>query len=233
MAALQTLDVGNSSLGLVTWHGDDAELVRFVDPVDAAAAVHAPLRVLSVNGDRLAGFLAALPAARRAEVQLLDGVPVRLADERLAGSAGADRLAVAVALLPGPGVCVDAGTAVTVDLVDGTGTYLGGFIAPGPRAAMAGLAGAAPALPALPGGPVPIRPGVDTHGALSAGAWGLAVGGIDRLVAAAFEALGAEVPVVATGGWGPAWAADSGLPHVRVDPLFVHRGIRLWSVPAC
>ena len=160
----------------------------------------------------------------------LEGPPLVLADPRLAHTAGSDRLANALAV-DGPAVVVDAGTAVTLDLVAADGTYLGGFIAPGPRAALAGLAQATAALPGLLGEPVPIEPGVETLGALSAGGWGLGVGGVDRLVRAAraHPAVGASAVVWATGGWGAAWAEASDHEAIRRDPLLVHRGIRRWA----
>jgi type III pantothenate kinase len=223
---LLTVDVGNSSVGVASWDGESAVLRSFARPEDAAALVDGEALVLSVNAERLEAFRRAVGGV---ELTVLEGVPLPLADPRLAETAGRDRLAVAMALLPGSAIAVDAGTAVTLELVDGDGVYHGGFIAPGPAAGLAGLHAAAPALPLLPGGPVPIAPGGETLAALSAGAWGLAVGGVDRLVTEARRALGGNVPVIATGGWGRDWAAASALEGVRVDPLLVHRGILAWA----
>jgi type III pantothenate kinase len=223
---LLTVDVGNSSVGVATWDGESAVLRSFTRPEEAATLVDGGALVLSVNADRLEAFRRAVGGG---ELTVLEGVPLPLADPRLAETAGRDRLAVAMALLPGPAIAVDAGTAVTIELVDGDGVYHGGFIAPGPAAALAGLHAAAQALPLLPGDPVPIVPGSETLAALSAGAWGVAVGGVDRLVFEARRQLGEDVPVVATGGWGGAWAAASTHAGVRADPLLIHRGIRTWA----
>lgn len=200
MTTVQTVDVGNSSVGVATWSGEDASLERESDPRKAAGLITGPARVLSVNAARLEALLSELSVDLRDQLQILQGVPLPVASSSLARSAGHDRLAAARALLPGPAVVVDAGTAVTVDLVDASGTYIGGFIAPGPAAASAGLSLAAPALPKVLGRALSLVPGQETLSALEAGAWGLAVGGVDRLVSEARRALGVSAPVVATGG---------------------------------
>ena len=184
--------------------------------------------IISVAPARLQSLLAALP--RGAKARVLERAPTDLGEPQLLSSAGADRLAVALALRPGPAVAVDAGTAVTVEVVDAAGRYVGGFIAPGPASAAAGLSLAAPRLPRAGGTPAPLKPGAGTDAALSAGVWGLAVGGVDRLVEAALEALGGgSIRVVATGGWGESWSRDTRLRGVELDPVLVHRGIERWA----
>lgn len=233
MDARQTVDVGNSSVGVATWDARGARFAQFREPEDAARTIEGPAAVIAVNATRFERFRAALDPGTRAGLVRPAGIPLPVADPRLGASAGADRLAAALALLPGPAIAVDGGTALTVDLVDGGGVYRGGYIAPGPRAALAGLVRAAPALPMLAGEPVSSQPGLDTRQALAAGTWGLFVGGVDRLVTTARELLGAGVPVVATGAWGLHWAAASALTDLAVDELLVHRGIRIWARAAC
>jgi pantothenate kinase type III len=224
-----TVDVGNSSVGVACWEAGGPRLRRHDRPEDAAAGLGGEVAVISVSPPRLARLLAALPPGARARV--LVAAPVGLGSPELLRSAGADRLAVALALRPGPAVAVDAGTAVTVEIVDGAGRYRGGFIAPGPGASLAGLAEATAQLPRLPAREVPLAPGADTVAALAAGAWGLAVGGVDRLVEEAVAALGAgpAVRVVATGGWSEAWLRASRLTGVDLDLALVHRGILRWA----
>jgi type III pantothenate kinase len=224
-----TVDVGNSSVGVARWRDGGPRLVGHLQPEDAAAGLAGDVAIVSVSPPRLARLLAALPPGARARV--LRVAPADLGPAELLRSAGADRLAVALALRPGPAVAVDAGTAVTVEVVDRAGRYVGGFIAAGPAAALAGLAQATAQLPPLDAQPVPLRPGTGTAAALGAGAWGLAVGGVDRLVEEALAMLGgaAGVRVVATGGWGAAWRQDSRLAGVELDPALVHHGIRRWA----
>jgi pantothenate kinase type III len=225
---LFTVDVGNSSIGVARWEGGVPSLQRHAEPRAAAATLSGEVAVISVAPARLAQLLAALPPAARARV--LERAPPDLGDPGLLSSAGADRLAVALALRPGPAVAVDAGTAVTVELVDAAGRYLGGFIAPGPAAAAAGLSLAAPRLPKLDGAPAPVRAGSGTEAAIRAGLWGQAVGGVDRIVESALESLGGgAIRIVATGGWGAAWAGNTRHGGVEVDPVLVHRGIERWA----
>ena len=247
---MRTVDVGNSSVSVGVWEGDRCRVTRCADLEQAVSLLGASAVGIAVSGPRWEALQAALVAAGSEPVRRLQGVPrtLALAAPSLAGSAGSDRLAAALAVGPGPAVVVDAGTAVTVDIVDGAGAYCGGFIAPGPAAGLAGLARATEALPDLPAKAVDLVPGLETQGALSAGAWGLAVGGVDRLVQAALESLseaaGRQAParesaagsrcveLWATGGWGAAWAAASrleGAEAIQVDPALVHRGVAAWA----
>jgi len=237
-----TLDVGNSSVGLGIWTGADVRLERVADPAAAAARLGElgplPAVGVSVSEPRWDELVGRLREAQRGEPRRLTGLPLALAEVSLERTAGVDRLVTARAALPGPAVIVDAGTAVTVDVVDADGVFLGGFIAPGPATGLDGLVRAAPALPSLAGTPVDIAPGVETEGALSAGAWGLVVGGVDRLVEACFARLdqegagaGAQAVVHATGGWGAPWAAASryAARGVRTDEALAHRGVDDWA----
>jgi type III pantothenate kinase len=223
-----SVDVGNSSIGVVAWEGGSPRLTRHADPESATEGLYGDVAIIAVSKARLARMLIALPAEARPRV--LERPPVGLGAPDLLATAGADRVAAALALLPGPAIAVDAGTAATVELVDGKGRYLGGFIAPGPAAAAAGLAEATARLPRLDGAPAPLKPGGETRAALAAGTWGLAVGGLDRLVELARAALGGDsVRVVATGGWSEAWKRDSRISSVELDDMLVHRGILRWA----
>jgi len=225
-----TIDVGNSSVGVGIWEGGRLEVRRDASPERAAAGIRGEVVAITVAPPRLAALLAALPPDVAAAVRQLRAPPADLGPAELLQSAGADRVANALALLPGPGIAVDAGTAVTVDVVDARGRYLGGCIAAGPAAAAEGLARATEQLPLIPGEPVELEIGTTTRAAMTAGAWGMAVGGVDRLVELALAALGgAGAPIVATGSWGPAWAAASRHSRVRVDRDLVHRGIARWA----
>jgi type III pantothenate kinase len=94
---------------------------------------------------------------------------------------GRDRLAAAVAAVTlksadRPAVVVDAGSAVTVDLVAASGEFLGGAILPGWRAMSQALSAVTDALPAvseLPLDPPPPALGTSTERALASGLyWG-------------------------------------------------------------
>lgn len=226
-----TVDVGNSSVGVGVWERGRVSVRQERDPARAASLIVGEAAVISVAPARLDALLGALDPHLAATMRVLDAAPADLADPVLLASAGADRVASALAVRPGPAIVVDAGTAVTVDVVDADGVFRGGFIAAGPAAAAAALAGGASQLPATTGGPSPLRIGGETASALSAGLWGQAVGGVDRLVDLARESLPSarDVRLLATGGWGSSWAADSAHSGIECDPHLVHRGIARWA----
>ena len=104
-------------------------------------------------------------------------------------------------------IVIDAGTAITVDFVDGHGVHHGGAIAPGVGPMLAGLHAAAPALPELSARDAlamtvsQTQPwGADTEPAMALGARGAAVGLVHTLVDRFALAYGAYPRVIATGG---------------------------------
>jgi pantothenate kinase type III len=226
-----TVDVGNSSISVGRWLDGHVTVERFGDPRQAAARLDGRVAVVSVAPARLAALLEALPPGRAEDVVVLARAPADLGPEELLASAGADRVAVALAARPGPAVVIDAGTAVTVEIVEASGRFAGGFIGPGPSSSSSGLSAVAAQLPRLCGEPVPIVAGTRTSAALAAGVWGMAVGGVDRLVDAALAALPPDPAprLLATGGWGAAWASDTRHRGVLVDRDLVHRGIARWA----
>lgn len=230
-----TVDVGNSSVGIGVWDGGRVMVRREADPARAAGLIASEsvsaIALISVAPERLEALLSALDPSHREALRVLDTPPDDLAEPAQLSSAGADRIANVLAVRPGPVIVVDAGTAVTVDVVDADGVFRGGFIAAGPAAAATALAGNAAQLPTTAGGPSPLRVGGETLSALSAGLWGQAVGGVDRLVELASTALAParNIRLVATGGWGAAWAADSAHAGIECDAQLVHRGIARWA----
>lgn len=119
---------------------------------------------------------------------------------------GIDRLLDAVAakrrLASGePAVLVDAGSAVTVDWLDGSHTFCGGAIYPGLRLMARALNDHTALLPLVTvRGPVPAVPAPETVPAMEAGIFHAVVGGIEKIV----RSLAARSPVPArlfvTGG---------------------------------
>jgi type III pantothenate kinase len=145
-------------------------------------------------------------------------------------SIGADRLANAVAAkekFGAPSVVVDFGTAVTFDVVDRHGNYVGGIIAPG-LAVMTGYLHEKTAL--LP--KIKIRQTNATVGKNTAEAMLIgAVHGYRGLIRELIGRLKLELkcstlPVVATGGYAALMA--QGLPEITaVEPLLTLEGLRL------
>ncbi|MBC8001808.1 MAG: type III pantothenate kinase [Opitutaceae bacterium] len=143
---------------------------------------------------------------------------------------GADRLANAVAAqarFGAPVVVVDFGTAVTFDVVDGAGNYVGGIIAPGLAAMTDYLHEKTALLPRIKIREVKAVIGKNTEEAMLIGA----VHGYRGLVRELIRGLKTELnvrklPVVATGGYAKLIAA--GLPDIdAVDPALTLEGVRL------
>ena len=140
---------------------------------------------------------------------------------------GPDRLMAAVAAVACAGtpvIPVSLGTAIVVDAVSAAGEYLGGMIAPGIRPASDALTQATSALYAVTWEPSTSVIGRSTHDALTNGLHHLMLGGIERMIDATRQALGASAPVVMTGGWASAVAPVLRDP-VIVEPFLVLHGI--------
>ena len=145
------------------------------------------------------------------------------------GSIGPDRLANAVAArhdFGAPVVVVDFGTAVTFDVVNARGNYVGGIIAPGLAAMTDYLHERTALLPRIRIGDVKSAIGKSTEHAMLAGA----VLGYRGLVRELIRQLKRELktkrlPVVATGGY--AQLIARGLPEIsRVVPGLTLEGLR-------
>jgi type III pantothenate kinase len=148
-------------------------------------------------------------------------------------SIGPDRLANAVAArqrFGAPVVVVDFGTAVTFDVVDGRGSYVGGIIAPGLAAMTSYLHEKTALLPKIQIRDIKTAIGKSTQEAMLIGAVhgyrGLVRGLIVELKR---ELRAGKLPVVATGGYAKLIAAK--LPEISaVAPDLTLEGLRLvWT----
>jgi type III pantothenate kinase len=99
-------------------------------------------------------------------------------------------------------IIVDAGTAITVDFVDGEGVFQGGAIGPGLNMMLEALHEKTAALPSLRFEPVgDDQPfGKQTHQAMLLGVQAAARGMVRHLIERYSEAYGAYPQIVATGG---------------------------------
>jgi type III pantothenate kinase len=116
---------------------------------------------------------------------------------------GADRVANAVAAVAdhgAPVVVVDFGTATTIDVVDATGAYLGGAIAAGIETSAEALFRRAARLSAVDLEPPTRVIGRNTRESVQAGLLLGEAAMVDGLVRRVWIELGAECPVLATGG---------------------------------
>jgi type III pantothenate kinase len=143
---------------------------------------------------------------------------------------GADRLANSVAACKRfgtPVVVVDFGTAVTFDVVDATGNYIGGIIAPGLAAMTDYLHEKTALLPRIKITEPKKVVGKSTEQAMLAGAVYGYRGLVRELIGELKRELKAKrLPVVATGGYAKLIAA--GLPEISaVEPNLTLEGLRL------
>jgi type III pantothenate kinase len=155
-------------------------------------------------------------------------------DLRAPERVGTDRLAAAVAaneLRPPQrsAIVVDAGTAVTVDLITNDGVFRGGAILPGIRTAAEALASATDALPLLENldlSSAPAAIGKSTQEAMRSGiVWGC-VGAVRELILQLSAAVPDVPHVFCTGGDGIHLARLIDR-DMKFDPNLVLRGVAL------
>jgi type III pantothenate kinase len=243
---LIAVDVGNSALklGLFSSRNSDSNPSPFSVVRIAIAAeldrteLHLPPEpilwsVVSVNRSSEADLRQWLRRERRDdEYRLLtyDVLPLQLA-VRFPDRVGVDRLVSSVAVnhrrrAEEPAIIVDAGTAVTVDVVDRAGVFQGGAILPGLRTAARSLAVSTDALPTTDPLDNDVQPSVigkSTEEAIRSGViWG-AVGAVKELVARMRQELDCCAPVFCTGGQGQFLSRLLG-PGVQFLPHLVLEG---------
>ncbi len=250
---LLVVDVGNTQTHFGVFREGEAEIAehwRFAtvrestgDELGAALANLLSLRGLSftdVNASIVSSTVPQLSeqwtamAQRYLGQQMLvvgptirTGMPIRMDNPH---EVGADRLVNAVAAyerVRDTCVVVDFGTAITYDAVSGAGEYLGGIITPGAEISIDALYERAAKLPKVELAPPRSLIGKSTVDAIRSGivyGFGAQVDGITRRLRAE---LGANTPVIATGG-----LAHELVPFVEetideVDDLLTLTGLRL------
>jgi type III pantothenate kinase len=141
---------------------------------------------------------------------------------------GVDRWLAALAgyhLANGAACVIDAGTALTIDIVDQAGVHLGGTIAPGLALMIDGLTRNTAQLRLdafAPGDAVP----TNTAAAISGGCRDAFAGGIERMYRRIRSEFGAEIPCFVTGGEAPLIMESCAMP-MRAVPDLVLRGLAL------
>ena len=161
--------------------------------------------------------------------------PERTGVDRLLAAHCAFRHVNENALIKRSVIVVQAGTAVTVDLVDSKGVFLGGAIMPGLGLSLQLLAAGTDLLPWLGNHAVDVRPtlpGRNTEQAISAGVNAALVGGTSHLVDRyrRESSNGKEIKVIVTGGDGQLL-----IPHIA-EPVellehAVLRGLSYIGIP--
>jgi type III pantothenate kinase len=202
-------------------------VVKFTDGVRLeGAALCSVVPRATPMACRMAGRLWQLPCLELTP-KTLRGVGI---DYPQPHTIGPDRLANAVAArhrFGAPAVVVDFGTAVTFDVVDRAGNYVGGIIAPGLAAMTDYLHEKTALLPRIRVREVKSPIGKSTEQAMLVGAVHGYRGLIRELVMELKRELKVKrLPVVATGGYARLIAAK--LPEITaVDALLTLEGLRL------
>lgn len=213
------IDVGNTRVGVATWHGDEVKTPLSVATNDKAAFREAyeahveavPKRKVlatvigSVVPDATESIRAwILSTLGIAPLVIGETIPLPMdvsvkdqsaigTDRVCAAAAAHDRLKSACAI-------VDFGTAVTVDLVDDGGILLGGAILPGLRLQLRALHDFTARLPAVEPAFPETSFGRDTTEAIQIGVCRGLVGAVRWIIEAYATQLNRWPQVVATGG---------------------------------
>jgi len=175
-----------------------------------------------------------LGASRVLEVSAKIEFPFDLLVER-PSKTGPDRLAAAAGVVAAgarEAIVVDAGTAITVDVLSKKG-FLGGAIFPGTGLLYRALHEGTAILPLANGdGGAVDPPGRDTRDAIVAGVEAGAAGAVRELVALSRRSVSKDARVWVTGGGGAGLAKRLG-KGTRYDPDLVLRGLEHLFVLNC
>lgn len=228
------LDAGNSRLkcGLFDgkrWRMQGAlDYDAFDDLVAELSAAPARIVACNVAGDAVRQRIEALAARLGCPLDWLtssaSACGVRNAYDNPA-QLGADRWAALIgarSLHAGPAVVVMAGTATTMDLLDGTGRFLGGLILPGLALMRAALAHNTAGLPHAAGRYQSIP--TNTDDAIVSGAIHATLGAIERMRAT----LGEDALCLLSGGAAGELVPHLELPQRQIDNL-VLEGLARYS----
>lgn len=195
--------------------------------------------IASVHPDRLRQFMK-WATSRGDRVQVIEHahipIPIRVEEPQ---AVGIDRLLTALAAhraaRPRPVIAINIGTAVTCDLVDENGAFLGGAIFPGPQLMARSLHEHTAKLPLIEASNLHTvyPPGTDTRRAIELGIVSAVGGAITRLIEQYADYLDMPPVVFFTGGgMGPfsdvddeTWTPDSN--DTRFVPTLTLEGIRI------
>ncbi len=239
MDCLLTIDQGNSTAKTVVFRaGESVDVRRFdslrLEDLEEIVARWKPRAIVyCAVGHVDARLVESLRCFRGVEVMVVThATPLPIA-VRYATPAtlGLDRVCAAVgaaALFPGQAaLVVDAGTAVTLDVVGADGAFMGGNIAPGLRMRLKALHAFTEALPEVdPEGALPPF-GTDTTTAIRAGVVGGLLAEIRHCAAEAERLFGARL-IVLTGGDAPLLAhyLKTDTPAVSVAETLTAEGLK-------
>jgi type III pantothenate kinase len=242
------LDIGNSSIGCAIFDGSDMRTRWSMDTDVGLGSVEYSTRLSAVieqggieiramDGAIASSVVRGMTEVMGRAVRTLSGCRLIEADARSdpgidvaverPEAVGVDRLLAAGAafrLARGPVIVVDAGTALTVDLVSAAGCFMGGTIAPGLKVMANSLASGTSLLPEVSLQAPASAVGRDTHECIRAGVVFGAAGAVDRVVEELIDIAEGAPRVFLTGGDAPFLSPYLKLSHVS-EPDLVLRGL--------
>ncbi len=226
---LEILDIGNSFTRIAEWDGKKIRSVRKVSTADfcgtnssdckkVAACVCPDVKKRLQQSE--IEFISALNQHSQVDFSCID-----------CSTLGADRVANAVALAELydlPGVVIDCGTALTMEIVDDKKRFIGGAIAPGRKLQRYALFAGTAQLPDIPlQNNIPENPGCNTVDAITFGIDAGAVGMIREWIGRVQKKLNVKT-LIFTGGDAEFFA--KAFPQaIVVGEEFTLHGIRIAS----
>lgn len=232
------IDIGNSTIKLGLFDKADWTNVEQCSHKDIAETLSTTLSNQSISAVGIASVVPETLTKVREQLEaytepFIVGPNVKLPFEmayETPQTLGADRIAAAAGAFARwknnqPIIVIDAGTAVTLEVISSDGTYLGGSIAPGPDLLQFGLSRGTAQLPEVDWALPPSVIGSSTTTAIQSGLVFPFLEGIKSLIHSTVAELEGSPIVVATGGWAP-WLATH-IPVIQhVEPNLVLDGIR-------
>ncbi len=234
-----TVDIGNSAVKAGLFAGDQIVKTAFANSIAEILAYIAEwnrrreiqrVGLCSVVPSLSGPFLSKIGNVTDApifEVSSASALPIQISYTP-PESLGSDRLAAACgAWYPGGSaqIIIDAGTAITIDVVHANGVFPGGVIMPGPALSNQALSSYTAKLPEVP---LVLPEGAYGNSTTKALQHGLIHGMIDGVLGAIRRiqcSLGTPSPITLTGGWHQLLADR--IPEVHVNQHLVLHGTRV------
>ncbi|MBD3421492.1 MAG: type III pantothenate kinase [Chitinivibrionales bacterium] len=192
-----------------------------IDELGAGVQHGLPVKIASVVPEISNGLRSGLRHTRCESFSFLvanDNLPVKITYET-PPLFGSDRLAnmlYAHNVCPGrSSIVIDAGTAVTVDILKDGSECIGGCIFPGPALQFAALKSHTAQLPHVKTPPAPVYPGASTQECIYTGVIQGVTGAIERIAKLSRKAAGEDAVILATGGVWPQLAVAFEYEYIR------------------
>ncbi len=225
-----TLNIGNTNTQLAYWNGPDLAEIT-VCPTAELSPAHIPDGIT-------AAATCVVPEVRKKLAAARDifwvGPAMRFNVDTSAmdmSTVGADRLANIVFLAEyaksRPALCLDFGTAVTLEVIDGRNRFIGGAIAPGRMLLRKSLHSYTAQLPLIPMfHEVPAGTGINTLDAIRLGVDGGAIGMAREMIASVQRMFPAD-PLTAVGIGGDAEFFCKAITDITYGgPAFTLHGVK-------